>query len=93
MYRTSDVIKPKTKIAVELRRTDGSVLEGHVYVAGSERILDVLNSAAPFFPIEVQSGKVLLVNKNSINIVEPFDEDWMEGELIAQTTFQPGGRQ
>ncbi len=92
MYRTSDVIKPKTKIAVELRKTDGSVLEGHVYGAGSERILDVLNSATPFLPIEVRSGKVLLVNKNSINVVEPFDEDWMEGEPIAQTTFQPGAR-
>ena len=92
MYRTSDVIRPKTKIAVELRKTDGSVLEGHVYVAGSERILDVLNSAVPFLPIEVRSGKVLLINKNSINVVEPFDEEWMEGDPIAQTTFQPGAR-
>lgn len=93
MYRTSDMIRPKTKIAVELHKTDGSVLEGHIYVAGSERILDVLNSLAPFLPIEVRSGKVLLVNKNSINVVEPFDEDWMEGDPITQTTFQPGARQ
>ena len=62
MYRTSDVIQPKTKVAVELRRSDGSVLEGHVYVAGSERILDILNANPPFLPIEVASGKVLLVN-------------------------------
>jgi len=90
MYRTSDVIRPKTKVGVELRRSDGSVLEGHVYVAGSERILDVLNSNVPFLPIEVASGKVLLVNKSSILMVEPFDEQWMESEPIAQTTFQPG---
>ena len=90
MYRTSEVIKPKTKVAVELRRSDGSVLEGHVHVAGAERILDVLNSDTPFLPIEVASGKVLLVNKNSILVVEPFDEEWMGSEPITQTTFQPG---
>ena len=89
MYRTSEVINPKTKVAVELRRSDGSVLEGYVYVAGAERILDVLNAKDPFLPIEMASGKVLLVNKISILGVEPFDEEWMEGEPIAQTTFQP----
>ncbi len=93
MYRTSDVIKPKTKIAVELRKTDGSVLEGHVYVAGTERILDILNNAAPFLPIEVGSGKVLLVNKSSIDIVEPFDEDWMGTDVGEGPPLQPGVRQ
>ncbi len=78
MYRRKELLRPKTKVAVALHRVDGPVLEGSLSVAGDERILDVMNSGNPFFPLEVSGGRVLLVNKNSIAEVEPFDAEWMQ---------------
>ncbi len=60
MYRPKEVMRPKTKVAVALHRVDGPVLEGNLSVAGDERILDVMNSGNPFFPLEVADNNDLL---------------------------------
>ncbi len=77
MHRSSEVMRPKTKVAVELQRADGSVIEGHVYLAGSERVLDLLNNSDQFVPLEVTRGKFVLINKSTVFQVEPFDDSWM----------------
>ncbi len=81
MHRASDAIKHKVKVMVGLQKIDGSVLEGYVHLGGSERVLDLLNSGAPFLPLETQDDKFLLINKTAIIHVEPFDEEWMSSSV------------
>ncbi len=77
MHRSPEVMRPKTKVSVALQRLDGVVLEGEMFASGAERIIDVLNSERPFFPLEVSKGRLLLVNKSSVAYIEPYDEGWM----------------
>jgi hypothetical protein len=77
MHRSSDVIRPKSKVAVELVKDDGETLEGFVYVGGQERILDLLNNHERFIPLELSEGRMILINKNAIVLITPFDEDRM----------------
>jgi hypothetical protein len=82
MYRSSDVIRPKTKIRVELQKGDDTIVEGFVFVAGQERVLDLLNSREPFLPFETEDGRYVMINKRVIAFVWPHDEQWM------QTTYK-----
>ena len=77
MHRSSDVIRPKSKVAVELQKDDGEIIEGYVYVGGQERILDLLNNHERFIPVELSEGRMVLINKNAIVYVAPFDEERM----------------
>lgn len=82
MYRSSEVIRPKTKIRVELQRGDDTIMEGFVFVAGQERVLDLLNGKEPFLPFEMENGRYVLINKRAIAYVWPHDDQWM------QTTYK-----
>lgn len=77
MYRSSDVVRPKTKIRVEVHRDDGTVMEGHVFVAGHERVLDLLNNKEPFLPFETEDGRYVMINKAMISLIWPQDKQWM----------------
>ncbi len=77
MLRPANVLRSKEKIAIELQTSLGSTLEGHVYVEGSERVLDLLNRHERFLPLEMDDGKVVLLNKNAISQIVPSDEEWM----------------
>jgi len=83
VYRSSDVIRPKTKIRVELQKGDGSILEGYVFVAGHERVLDLLNNDDPFVPFRCLDGRDVMINKQAIAFVWPDDQHWME------STYKP----
>ncbi len=83
MHRSSDIIRPKSKVPVELHRDDGTVLEGYVYVGGQERILDLLNNHERFIPFELPDGRILMVNKNAIVLVAPNDADRMKKAATA----------
>ena len=89
MHRSSDVIRPKTKVSVLLKWNNGSNLEGYVYVSGQERILDLVNDGKLFLPFETNEGKVLLINKNTIDVIEPFDEERMASSHSAPPIMQP----
>ncbi len=78
MYRSSDVIRPKTKIRVQLQQGDGTSLEGFVFVAGNERVLDLLNGREPFMPFETEDGRYVMINKQAIAFAWPHDEQWMQ---------------
>ena len=67
----------KDKIPVLLQKHDGTVLEGSVFVAVKQRILDTMNTDEPFLPFETVKGKFLLINKSAIACVEPFDQERM----------------
>ena len=98
MYRSSDVVRPKTKIRVEMHRDDGSVMEGHVFVAGHERVLDLLNNKEPFLPFETEDGRYVMINKAVISLIWPQDKQWMGSSYKAAPldpapiTQKAGGR-
>lgn len=81
MHRSSDIIRPKSKVAVELQKDDGEIIEGYVYVGGQERILDLLNNHERFIPVELSEGRMVLINKNAIVFVAPFDEERMSKSI------------
>ncbi len=89
MYRSSDIIRPKTKIRVELQQGDGTALDGYVFVAGHERVLDLLNGKEPFLPFEHSDGRYVMINKQVIAFVWPQDENWM-GATYKPAPLDPG---
>lgn len=63
----------KHKVEVEVVFTDGTRLSGSVYVGQSQRVLDLLNDADPFFPLMRDDGEVLLIAKSSLAVCKPID--------------------
>jgi hypothetical protein len=88
MHRSKDVIRPKTKIRVELQKDDGSLMIGHVFVGGQERILDLLNSKERFIPFEHEDGRYVMINKEAIAYVWPDDNHWMSDTFDAAPKSQ-----
>lgn len=64
---------PKIRQYAEITMTDGAVLSGYVFVEATARIQDLLNDATPFMPFVDQHDTVILLNKNAIVRVLPFD--------------------
>lgn len=63
----------KHKVEVEVVFSDGARLSGSVYVGQSQRVLDLLNDAEPFFPLMRDDGEVLLIAKSSLAVCKPLD--------------------
>ena len=63
----------KHKVEVEVVLGDGTRLGGSVYVGQSQRVLDLLNDADPFFPLMRDDGEVLLIAKSSLAVCKPLD--------------------
>src|SRR4051794_24271372 len=69
----SDYRIEKVRHRVELTLASGAKLEGDIFLqafarfrAGPEEPLDVLNDPAPFLPLVLASGELLLVQKSQI---------------------------
>jgi hypothetical protein len=72
----SDYRIEKVRAPVEITLASGTRLEGDIFLqafarfrAGPEEPLDVLNDDAPFLPLVLPSGELLLVQKSQIAIV------------------------
>ncbi len=65
---------PKVREYAQIELSDGSVMNGYVFVEATLRIQDVLNSAAPFLPFVDEEDVVHLVNKSAILRVRPYDQ-------------------
>lgn len=65
---------PKVREYAQIELSDGSVMNGYVFVEETLRIQDVLNSAAPFIPFVDEEDVVHLVNKSAILRVRPYDQ-------------------
>lgn len=63
----------KKMVDAELILQDGDTISGQVYLNIGERILDMLNSAPAFFPVRLESGEVLILNKSCIAVCKPLD--------------------
>lgn len=66
---------PKIKVPALVLMTDGTELEGYVFIRATERVLDLLNAPGDFFPIECnRTGEITLLNKRNINNLKPLDQ-------------------
>ena len=81
--RTSKIKTPATLVTNE-----GETFEGHFFVAGQQRIKDVLNGDDLFIPFETTGGAIYLVNRTSIARVMP-RESAAEQEEAATRRLQP----
>lgn len=66
--------RKKKMVDAEVILQDGDTISGQVYLNIGERILDMLNSEPGFFPIRIESGEVLILNKSSVAVCKPLDE-------------------
>lgn len=66
-------IRSKVKVAVEVILSDGTTVSGGVFIGMDERVSDLLNDNKPFFPVRMENGEILLVNKTSVALVKPLD--------------------
>ncbi len=78
----------KNKTSATLVTTDGEIFEGHFFVAGYQRIKDVLNGEDLFIPFENMDGAIYLVNRTSISRVVPREAKEEEVEA-ASRRLQP----
>jgi hypothetical protein len=72
--KRESLVQPKTTVEVELIMTDGTSINGQVYRAAGQRVLDLLNDPQPFFPVRLPSGEIILVAKSSVAICKPIDQ-------------------
>lgn len=66
-------IRSKVKVAVEVILADGTTVSGAVFIGVDERVSDLLNDDKPFFPVRMENGEILLVNKTAVALVKPLD--------------------
>ena len=92
MHRSSNVIRPKTKIRVQLQKDDGTTMDGFVFVGGQERVLDLLNNADPFMPFQHDDGRYVMINKQAIAYAWPEDDQWMGNTYSAPPSDNAGMR-
>ena len=65
---------PKVKVDALLLMTDGTEIEGSVFIRATERVLDLLNGPGDFFPVLCnRTGDITIVNKRAINNLKPLD--------------------
>jgi hypothetical protein len=69
----SSRIRSKVKVAVEVILADGTTVSGAVFIGVDERVSDLLNDSKPFFPVRMENGEILLINKSSVALVKPLD--------------------
>ena len=65
---------PKIKVHTLILMTDGTELEGSVFIRATQRVQDLLNEPGMFFPLEeTRTGEITLVNKFAFNNIKPLD--------------------
>ena len=64
----------KDNTEVEIKFVDGTLLRGFMYLASTERIVDVLNDDRDFVPFQDTTHCVQIVNKRAIIRVTPIDQ-------------------
>lgn len=68
-----DELHRKKMVDTELVLHDGDTISGQVYLGIGERVQDLLNSKHGFFPLRVESGEILLINKTFVAVCKPLE--------------------
>ena len=75
MFESGDTFRVhKTRHRVSLTLTDGSVINGFLFLGARERLLDVFNDSRTFLPIKTTDERVVFLAKSSITMAEPVPE-------------------
>ncbi|WP_417514916.1 hypothetical protein [Minwuia sp.] len=65
---------PKVKVDTLILMTDGTEIEGSVFIRATQRVLDLMNEPGLFFPVScARTGEITLVNKTAINNIKPLE--------------------
>lgn len=64
---------PKIREQAEITLIDGTIMKGYVFIDATSRIQDLLNDSSNFFAFVDDKSVVLLVNKNHVAHVRPYD--------------------
>ena len=65
---------PKLTVDVQIEMSDGTSVQGQVFIQGTQRVLDLLNDPRPFFPFRHGKTKqVVLINKAFITSIKPIE--------------------
>jgi len=65
---------PKVKVDTLILMTDGTEIEGSVFIKATQRVLDLMNEPGQFFPVSCsRTGDITLVNKAAINNIKPLE--------------------
>ncbi|UTW55095.1 hypothetical protein [Kordiimonas sp. SCSIO 12610] len=63
----------KVRVEVSIIMSDGSNIEGCVFLGEGERVSDMLNCERRFLPLELLSQELLLINKDAIALCKPIN--------------------
>lgn len=66
--------RKKRTIDTELILHDGDTISGQVFLNIGERVQDLLNAKQGFFPLRMESGEILLINKAFVAVCKPLQE-------------------
>lgn len=64
---------PKIREQAEITLIDGTMMKGYVFIDATSRIQDLLNDPSNFFAFIDEHSVVLLINKNHVAHVRPYD--------------------
>jgi hypothetical protein len=81
-YSHAHVVIPKVEVEVAVGRSDGTITRGAIFVRSDERVVDRLNSEEDFVPLSQNDGAVLLLSKDAIVTIEPFDDRRMDERYV-----------
>lgn len=63
----------KLRHEVIFKMNDGNIYFGRIFVGLQERVLDILNDARHFIPMELENKQVLIVAKDAITAIDIFE--------------------
>lgn len=69
----SSLIRTKVNVDVELVLHDGTTLAGKVFIETKQRVLDLMNTPDPFFPLRLANQEIVLVAKAAIALCKPLE--------------------
>ncbi len=68
--RFNDHVNPKVEVGVELTTVDDRRFRGKLYLAGHQRVSDLMNLHNPFVPFVTSDGNLLILNKSIIACIQ-----------------------
>ncbi len=73
MLGFNDHIKPKIEVEVELTTVGDHRYRGKLYLAGDQRVSDLMNLDTPFVPFVTSDDDLLILNKSIIASIQILD--------------------
>lgn len=82
MFATNSNVTQKVKTEVELVLTDGTVLNGEMFMHADQRVLDLVNDDRKFVPFASFDGPVSVINKVVIARITPIERSAKSDENV-----------